>query len=99
MMMAITYFSIVAAGILLIPFIRVKWKGIITVSVVIVNAVLAGWLAVKVLTGKQFDFIFYGTPVTGDIAVRIDALSAWFILLINFTLVTGALYGLQYMKS
>ena len=98
-MMAITYFSIVAAGILLIPFIRVKWKGIITVSVVIVNAVLAGWLAVKVLTGKQFDFIFYGTPVTGDIAVRIDALSAWFILLINFTLVTGALYGLQYMKS
>ena len=99
MMMAITYFSIVAAGILLIPFIRVKWKGIITVSVVIVNAVLAGWLAVKVLTGKQFDFIFYGTPVTGDIAVRIDALSGWFILLINFTLVTGALYGLQYMKS
>jgi formate hydrogenlyase subunit 3/multisubunit Na+/H+ antiporter MnhD subunit len=99
MMMAITYFSIVAAGILLIPFIRVKWKGIITVSVVIMNAVLAGWLAVKVLTGKQFDFIFYGTPVTGDIAVRIDALSGWFILLINFTLVTGALYGLQYMKS
>ena len=99
MMMAITYFSIVAAGILLIPFIRVKWKGIITVSVVIVNAVLAGWLAVKVLTGKQFDFIFYGTPVTGDIAVRIDALSGWFILLINFTLITGALYGLQYMKS
>ena len=99
MMMAITYFSIVAAGILLIPFIRVKWKGIITVSVVIVNAVLAGWLAVKVVTGKQFDFIFYGTPVTGDIAVRIDALSGWFILLINFTLVTGALYGLQYMKS
>ncbi len=99
MMMAITYFSIVAAGILLIPFIRVKWKGIITVSVVIVNAVLAGWLAVKVLTGKQFDSIFYGTPVTGDIAVRIDALSGWFILLINFTLVTGALYGLQYMKS
>ncbi len=99
MMMTITYFSIVAAGILLIPFIRVKWKGIITVSVVIVNAVLAGWLAVKVLTGKQFDFIFYGTPVTGDIAVRIDALSGWFILLINFTLVTGALYGLQYMKS
>ena len=99
MMMTITYFSIVAAGILLIPFIRVKWKGIITVSVVIVNAVLAGWLAVKVLTGKQFDFIFYGTPVTGDIAVRIDALSGWFILLINFTLITGALYGLQYMKS
>ena len=99
MMMAITYFSIVAAGILLIPFLRVKWKGIITVSIVIVNAVLAGWLAIKVLTGQQFDFIFYGTPVTGDIAVRIDALSGWFILLINFTLVTGALYGLHYMKS
>ncbi|NCT19491.1 MAG: NADH-quinone oxidoreductase subunit E, partial [Flavobacteriia bacterium] len=29
----------------------------------------------------------------------IDALSGWFILLINFTLVTGALYGLHYMKA
>jgi len=99
MMMAITYFSIVAAGILLIPFLRVKWKGLITVSIVIMNALLSGWLAVKVLAGEQFVFIFYGTPVTGDIAVRIDALSGWFILLINFTLVTGALYGLHYMKS
>ena len=99
MMMAITYFSIVAAGILLIPFLNVKWKGIITVSVVIVNAVLAGFLSIKVLTGESFEFILYGTPVTGNIPVRIDALSGWFILLINFTLVTGALYGLQYMKS
>src|SRR6185295_14851073 len=37
--------------------------------------------------------------MTGEIPVRIDALSGWFILLINFTLITGAIYGLQYMKQ
>jgi len=97
-MMAISYLGIVAAGILLISFLKVKWKGIVTVSVVIINAVLAGCVAVKILTGENFDLVFYGTPMTGDIAVKLDALSAWFVLLINFTLVTGALYGLQYMK-
>jgi len=97
-MLVIAYFSIAALGILLIPFLKVKWKAIISVLIVFMNAVLAGWLAVKVLTGQPLEFIFYGTLVTGDITVRIDALSGWFILLINFTLITGAMYGLHYMK-
>lgn len=99
MIMAISYLGILAGAILLIPFLSVKWKGITTVSVVIANALLAGAVAIKVLAGERFDLLFYGTPVTGEIAMRIDALSAWFILLINFTMVTGAVYGLQYMKS
>ena len=31
--------------------------------------------------------------------MRIDALSGWFILIINFTFITGAFYGMQYMKA
>lgn len=40
-----------------------------------------------------------GTFVTGPVPIRIDALSGWFILVINFTVLSGGLYGLQYMKA
>ena len=31
--------------------------------------------------------------------LKVDALSAWFILTINFTIITGAIYGFNYMKK
>jgi len=94
-----TYMAILAVSLLMIPFLKVTWKGIITLSVVIFNAILSGYLVFPALLGEKLAFIFPGSIVTGEIPVRIDALSAWFILLINFTVVTGALYGLHYMKA
>ena len=35
----------------------------------------------------------------GDIMIRVDELSAWFILIINFTCITGVLYGSGYLKA
>jgi formate hydrogenlyase subunit 3/multisubunit Na+/H+ antiporter MnhD subunit len=99
MMIMIAYFLVLLSTLLLMPFLKMKWKGITTVSVVIVNAVLSGILALKVLLGTPLEIIFQGTHTTGNIAVRMDALSGWFILVINFTFITAALYGLQYMKS
>jgi len=40
-----------------------------------------------------------GTSIFGQVPVRIDALSGWFILVINFTIITGAIYGFNYMKQ
>ncbi len=94
-----TYMAILVASLLVIPFLKVTWKGIITLSVVIFNAILSGYLVFPELLGEKLAFIFPGSIVTGEIPVRIDALSAWFILLINFTVVTGALYGIHYMKA
>lgn len=74
-------------------------KGIITVSSVILLGLISGYIAVKSLAGYDFDFMFEGTSMFGDIAVRIDALSAWFVLVIDFTMITGAVYGLNYMKK
>jgi len=94
-----TYIAILIISLLVIPFLKVKWKGISTLSLVILNAVLSGYLAFPALLGDKLEFIFPGSIVTGAVPIRIDALSAWFILLINFTLITGALYGLHYMKT
>ena len=93
------YIAILILSLLVIPFLKVKWKGILTLSSVILNAILSGYLALPTLLGEKLEFILSGTLITGEISIRIDALSGWFILLINFTLVTGALYGLHYMKA
>ncbi|PIQ18333.1 MAG: hypothetical protein COZ75_02170, partial [Flavobacteriaceae bacterium CG_4_8_14_3_um_filter_34_10] len=93
------YIAILILSLLVIPFLKVKWKGILTLSAVIISAILSGYIALPALLGEKLEFILSGTLITGEISIRIDALSGWFILLINFTLVTGALYGLHYMKA
>jgi hydrogenase-4 component B len=75
-----------------------KVKGIITVSTVIVVGIFTGYFAVVALLGKEYEIVLNGPLLFGEVPVRIDALSAWFILTINFTMITGALYGFNYMK-
>ena len=86
-------------AIALIPFADVRWKGIITVIAVCTIAALSGFIAVQAMRGIKSEYLFPGSLVTGKIPVRIDELSGWFILVINFTFITGAFYGLHYMKS
>ncbi len=85
--------------IILIPFVDVKWKGIITVIAVCAIAALSSLIAIQAMRGIDAEYLFPGSLVTGKIPVRIDALSGWFILIINFTFITGAVYGIHYMKA
>jgi hydrogenase-4 component B len=91
------FFVIILSAILLIPFARVQWKGMITIGAVIAIAILSSKFAIDALTGNATVILFNGSLVTGQIPVRIDALSGWFILVINFTFITGAFYGMHYM--
>lgn len=93
------FILIILTAILLIPLVRVQWKGMITVATVILIALLSSIIAIHALAGDNTAIVFQGSLVTGKIPVRIDALSGWFILVINFTCTTGALYGMYYMKA
>jgi hydrogenase-4 component B len=73
-------------------------KGIITLSTVITVSFLSSYIAIIALLGDSYEVLFSGTELFGKVLVRIDSLSAWFILTINFTFITGALYGLTYMR-
>ncbi|MBK7335032.1 MAG: hypothetical protein IPJ00_02230 [Saprospirales bacterium] len=64
-----------------------------------VNAVLSSIPALQALGGNPLHFVLEGSPFFGPIPVQLDALSAWFILIVNFTCVNGALYGIGYMKA
>lgn len=99
-MIIITLFIlIILSAIVLIPFVTVQWKGIITAATVTAIAILSSSISIHALAGESFEYLFHGSFITGTIPVRIDALSGWFILIINFTFITGAFYGLQYMKA
>lgn len=83
---------------LLIPFLQVRWKGIVLFTAIVLNAFISGSFALQTLTGHFFEFTFDGSLVTGPVNLRIDALSGWFMLIIDFLFVTGTFYGLFYMK-
>lgn len=81
------------------PADREKRKGDVALLAVLINGGLSSWIAVEALRGKPFERVFQGGAVFGEIPIRVDALSGWFILLINFTMLTGILYGRQYMRA
>jgi hydrogenase-4 component B len=94
-----SFILIPVVAICLIPFLKLKGKAIAVYAAVSLIAILTSYVAVKSLTGQPFDLTLQGSLVTGDIRLQIDALSAWFMLIINFAFLTGGLYGLFYMNA
>ncbi|HAN17387.1 MAG: hypothetical protein A2X13_00890 [Bacteroidetes bacterium GWC2_33_15] len=90
---------VVFLSLAIIPFLNSKMKGILTLASVISVSILSSIPAIKALTGESTELLLSGTIVTSTIPVRIDALSAWFILTINFTFITGIIYGISYMQA
>jgi hydrogenase-4 component B len=85
--------------ILVILFVDTKSQGIIAISAVIVIALISSYISMKALMGHSYEVILSGTIIFGEVPIIVDSLSAWFILTINFTIVTGAIYGFNYMKK
>lgn len=92
--------SAVAAGIgiLSIPLLPSKIKAFSNLLFVFLVAITTSIPAINALLGNSMDISLPGSAFFGDIPLRIDALSAWFILIINLTCINGAFYGIGYMK-
>lgn len=90
---------ILLVAIIAILLVNTKSQGIITVTTVIVIALLSSFISAKALLDSAFEVILNGTIIFGKVPVIVDSLSAWFILTINFTMITGAVYGFNYMKK
>jgi hydrogenase-4 component B len=84
--------------VLFVSFSKEAWSGSIALGAVLVNTGISSWVAVNAVIGHSYLEIINGGPVFGDIPIRVDALSGWFILMMNFTVLTGILYGRRYMK-
>jgi formate hydrogenlyase subunit 3/multisubunit Na+/H+ antiporter MnhD subunit len=93
-------FNLVAiAAIVSIPFLNTKGRGRLTLAIITLQVTIISLLAFSVFAGGSAEFFYPGSWVTGVIPIRIDYLSAWFILVISFTFLTGVWYGVQYMNK
>ncbi|OIP83761.1 MAG: hypothetical protein AUK44_04375 [Porphyromonadaceae bacterium CG2_30_38_12] len=85
-------------GALVIYAVPASQKAYVAIITIMLSALATSWLAVSALTGNAVSFIFWGGELMRDVRVSIDALSAWFILIINFTVITGVIYGSGYLR-
>jgi len=90
---------VLIAGIIGLVLISDKYKAGLTLFIVLTNAVLTSIPSILALTGTPQVGFFTMFPLIGDITIRLDSLSAWFILIINFTSLNGVLFGMGYLKS
>ena len=82
-----------------IPFLKTKGRGILTMGLITFQVAFVSVLAFSVFANGPVEYFYPGSFITGAIPIRIDYLSAWFILVISFTFFTGTWYGIQYMKK
>lgn len=87
------------AGMVLISFLKGKGKSGVFFAAVLLLAGMSGVPAWQALSGSPVEWIFPGNMVTGEIPLRLDALSAWFILIINLVFLTGGMYGVYYLQA
>lgn len=96
----IEIFNLLAvATIISFPFFKTKGRGVIALGIITIQIIISSIVAVSVFVNGPVEYAYPGSWATGVIPVRIDYLSAWFILVISFTFLTGAWYGIQYMKK
>ena len=86
-------------AIVTLPFLKVRGGGILTLGIITLQVVVNSALAFSIFANGPVEYHYPGSWITGPIPIRFDYLSAWFILVISFTFLTGAWYGAQYMRK
>jgi hydrogenase-4 component B len=84
------------AGLIIV---KAKYRPLLALVIVLINTALSSYPSILALTSGPQTGVFNIAHLIGNIHVKIDGLSAWFILIINFTSITGALYGSGYLKA
>jgi hydrogenase-4 component B len=86
------------SAIILIPILPPAYRSKANFIFVLLNAVVTSFAAFNTFANTGSSLHISGSLTYGSTIIRIDHLSAWFMLIINLTCVNGALYGIGYMK-
>lgn len=90
---------VLTAGLLGLIIVKERYRPLLVLLIVLANTTLSSIPSILALTVGPQTGVISLPHLMGDISLRIDSLSAWFILIINFTSLTGVLYGTGYLKS
>jgi formate hydrogenlyase subunit 3/multisubunit Na+/H+ antiporter MnhD subunit len=90
---------VMMAGLVGLIIVREKYRPLLTLIIILANTILSSIPSVSALMGDVQTGVVNIPHFMGNMPVKIDGLSAWFILIINFTSITGILYGSGYLKA
>jgi len=90
---------VMMAGLVGLIIVREKYRPLLTLIIILANTILSSIPSVSALMGDVQIGVVNIPHFMGNMPVKIDGLSAWFILIINFTSITGILYGSGYLKA
>ena len=76
-----------------------RYRPLMAVLIVLANSILSAIPSFQALAGVPQSGLLSISHFSGELLIRIDTLSAWFILIINFTSITGVIYGSGYLKA
>ncbi len=91
-------YAVTVCGVLLILSLPQRLKKTAALPFVIVAGALHFISAITALRYGTIEFILHCGFPFGLLPLRIDALSAFFLIVVNITLITGAWYGSFYMR-
>lgn len=92
-------FSLIIITLVVLEFTRsLRLKAVLAVASVTVASVVIAVAAIRALLGPPMELTFYGGALFGPVRLSVDALSAWFMLIIGLVFTTGAFYGVDYLK-
>lgn len=75
-----------------------KYQGWVNSIVVFLIAIISSVPAIQVILGTSYNHIVQQFGFLGDVPIRIDLLSAWFMLLLNLIFTIASLYAIGYLK-
>ncbi|MBW6482672.1 MAG: hypothetical protein K0B10_06385 [Vicingaceae bacterium] len=96
--MNILIYKIVLGITVLLFFLPKKWIYSFALLLIISMCVITSWWAGSVLFGSEMQPLAFIQLAGNSIYLEIDKLSAFFIIIINFTVLTGIFYTKGYLK-
>lgn len=76
-----------------------RYKPFVALTIVAFNAILTSIPSIYALTHQPVVDTYQLAGIMSDVKMNLDSLSAWFILIINLTVINGTLFGIGYLKS
>ena len=90
---------VLVLGIIGLMFTPQRYKHHLAFTIIIANTILTSIPSIFALTHQPIIDTYHLTGIMGNVNVKLDSLSAWFILIINLTVINGTLFGMGYLKS
>lgn len=94
-----SFMSILMAGLIGILVFPDRLKPFLSAAIVLIISLITSKMAINGIWSGGQEFYLYGGSFMGDIPFRIDALSGWFMLIINLIMTCGIFYGIGYLRA